>query len=60
MPEPYDWAVRFETKAKEMMLRGEYDPLNYEELDRDAMLSIPTPDHYLPPALVRSRCRAAG
>jgi 4,5-DOPA dioxygenase extradiol len=48
MPEPYDWAVRFETKAKEMMLRGEYDPLNYEELDRDAMLSIPTPDHYLP------------
>ena len=31
------------------MLRGEYDPLiNYEELGRDAMLSIPTPDHYLP------------
>lgn len=49
MPQPYDWAVRFETKAKEMMLRGEYDPLiNYEELGRDAMLAIPTPDHYLP------------
>ena len=49
MPQPYDWAVRFETKAKEMMLRGEYDPLiNYEERGRDAMLAIPTPDHYLP------------
>jgi len=32
-----------------MMLAGEYKPLiNYEALGRDAMLSIPTPDHYLP------------
>ena len=32
-----------------MMLAGEYKPLiNYEALGRDAALSIPTPDHYLP------------
>ena len=49
MPEPYDWAVRFETAAKEMMVKGEFEPLvNYENLGRDALLSIPTPDHYLP------------
>jgi 4,5-DOPA dioxygenase extradiol len=49
MPDPYDWAVRFETEAKQMMLAGEYKPLiDYEKLGREAMLSIPTPDHYLP------------
>lgn len=49
VPDPYDWAVRFEQEAREMMLAGEYKPLiNYEALGRDAMLSIPTPDHYLP------------
>jgi 4,5-DOPA dioxygenase extradiol len=47
--DPYDWAVRFETKAKDMILAGEFQSLiDYEELGRDAMLSIPTPDHYLP------------
>jgi len=49
MPEPYDWAIRFEQAAREMMMAGEYRPLiDYETLGRDAMLSIPTPDHYLP------------
>ncbi|HEY3309236.1 MAG TPA: 4,5-DOPA dioxygenase extradiol [Desulfuromonadaceae bacterium] len=49
MPDPYDWAVRFETKAKEMLLTGEYQPLiDYETLGPDALLSVPTPDHYLP------------
>ena len=49
MPDPYDWAVRFEKEAKEMILAGEYKPLiDYKKLGRDAMLSIPTPDHYLP------------
>lgn len=49
MPDPYDWAVRFETEAKEMMVAAEYKPLiDYEKLGREAMLSIPTPDHYLP------------
>ena len=49
MPEPYDWAVRFETTAKELMLSGESEQLvQYDTLGRDAVLSIPTPDHYLP------------
>ena len=47
--DPYDWAIRFETMAREMMVAGEYEPLiDYEGLGREAVLSIPTPDHYLP------------
>lgn len=49
LPDPYDWAVRFETEARQMMVAGEYKPLiSYEKLGPEAMLSIPTPDHYLP------------
>jgi 4,5-DOPA dioxygenase extradiol len=49
VPDPYDWAVRFESEAKEMMAAGVYQPLiEYEKLGREAMLSIPTPEHYLP------------
>lgn len=49
LPEPYDWAVRFETTARDLMKAGDFEPLvNYETLGRDALLSIPTPDHYLP------------
>jgi 4,5-DOPA dioxygenase extradiol len=47
--DPYDWAVRFESLAREMMLAREHAPLiEYEALGPDAALSIPTPDHYLP------------
>ena len=47
--DPYDWAVRFESAVRDMMLVGEHKPLiNYETLGTDAALSIPTPDHYLP------------
>jgi 4,5-DOPA dioxygenase extradiol len=32
-----------------MMIAGEYKPLiEYENLGPEALLSIPTPDHYLP------------
>jgi 4,5-DOPA dioxygenase extradiol len=49
MPEPYDWAVRFEATARELMQNRDFEPLiNYDTLGRDALLSIPTPDHYLP------------
>ncbi|NLB07585.1 MAG: 4,5-DOPA dioxygenase extradiol, partial [Desulfobulbaceae bacterium] len=45
----YDWAVRFEERARELLLAGNHGPLvAYEELGRDAQLSVPTPDHYLP------------
>ncbi len=47
--EPFDWAVKFERQAREMIAAGEHRPLiEYERLGREAMLSIPTPDHYLP------------
>lgn len=46
---PYDWAVRFELRAKELMLAHDFQSLiNYETLGSDAILSAPTPDHYLP------------
>lgn len=47
--EPFDWAVRFENLARELMSAGDDSPLvAYESLGRDAALSAPTPDHYLP------------
>ncbi|HUR97171.1 MAG TPA: 4,5-DOPA dioxygenase extradiol [Pyrinomonadaceae bacterium] len=47
--EPFEWALRFDAKARELIAAGEHAPLvDYETLGRDAMLSAPTPDHYLP------------
>jgi 4,5-DOPA dioxygenase extradiol len=47
--EPFDWALRFETQARDLLARGEHAPLvAYEGLGRDAHLSAPTPDHFLP------------
>lgn len=47
--EPFDWAVRFEERVRELLLSHEDRPLiEYEELGSNAMLSIPTPEHYLP------------
>lgn len=47
--EPFDWAVRFEHNAREWIAARNHQPLiGYEQLGRDAMLSAPTPDHYLP------------
>jgi 4,5-DOPA dioxygenase extradiol len=46
---PFDWAARFEMKARDLILDGEFEPfIEYEKLGADASLSIPTPDHYLP------------
>ena len=47
--EPLDWAVRFEDKARKLLLDNDHLSLiDYETLGPDAMLSVPTPDHYLP------------
>ncbi len=49
VPEPYDWAVRFEQRARERMAASDFEPLvAYESWGRDAMLAAPTPDHFLP------------
>ena len=46
---PFDWATHFEERARDLILAGHHEPLvNYETLGRDARLSIPTPEHYLP------------
>jgi 4,5-DOPA dioxygenase extradiol len=47
--EAFDWAVRFDTTARALINAGDHMPLvNYESLGKDALLSAPTPDHYLP------------
>ena len=48
--EPYEWAVSFERRVRELILGEEHDPLvNYEnKLGREVVLAVPTPDHYLP------------
>jgi 4,5-DOPA dioxygenase extradiol len=54
--QPFDWAVRFEERVRELLLATDDDPLiNWETLGNDAMLSIPTPDHYLPLLYVIAR-----
>jgi 4,5-DOPA dioxygenase extradiol len=45
----YPWAVEFEAKVKSNLETHNHKPLiHYESLGEDAMLSVPTPDHYLP------------
>ena len=45
----WDWAARFEARARALMLAGEHGPLiDYPAMGEDAMDSIPTPEHYLP------------
>ena len=56
--EPLDWAVRFEEQARQLLLAGDHDPLiAYETLGRDAILSVPTPDHYIPLLYVIAQMR---
>jgi 4,5-DOPA dioxygenase extradiol len=47
--EPFDWAIRFEHQVRESLLAGDdWSLIDYELIGHDAMLSVPTPDHYLP------------
>ena len=56
--EPYDWAIRFETLARKALGAADFAPLvSYQSLGRDAMLSAPTPDHYLPLLYVLAQYR---
>jgi 4,5-DOPA dioxygenase extradiol len=46
---PFDWAVRFEKQVIESLHEGDAEALvDYGRFGRDALLSVPTPDHYLP------------
>ncbi|RPD44196.1 4,5-DOPA dioxygenase extradiol [Paracnuella aquatica] len=45
----FDWAKAINEKFKSLILDGDHKPLiNYTTLGKDAMLAIPTPEHYLP------------
>jgi 4,5-DOPA dioxygenase extradiol len=47
--EPFDWAERFEARIRERLEAGDNQALiEYEAFGRDAVLSAPTPEHYLP------------
>jgi 4,5-DOPA dioxygenase extradiol len=45
----YDWAVNINNKFKELITAGDHKPLiEYSSLGKEALLAIPTPEHYLP------------
>jgi 4,5-DOPA dioxygenase extradiol len=45
----YDWALEMNLRFKELILNKAHQPLmNYRNLGKEAMLAIPTPEHYLP------------
>ncbi|MGZ3846935.1 MAG: 4,5-DOPA-extradiol-dioxygenase [Flavisolibacter sp.] len=45
----YDWALQVNEKFKELISNGNHDQLiNYSSLGREALLAIPTPEHYWP------------
>lgn len=45
----YDWALQVNETFKSLLLSGNHQPLvNYSSLGREAILAIPTPEHYLP------------
>ena len=45
----YDWATKMNDKFKDLIQKGNHNTLiNYSTLGKDALLAIPTPEHYLP------------
>ncbi len=45
----FDWALQINDRFKQLITTGNHQPLiRYESLGREAMLAIPTPEHYLP------------
>lgn len=47
--EPFSWASRFDMKFLEHLRDADMAPLvDYPNLDGEALLAVPTPDHYLP------------
>lgn len=46
---PFEWAANFDSRVRELVQSQADDKLvDYLNLGRDAALSVPTPDHYLP------------
>jgi 4,5-DOPA dioxygenase extradiol len=48
-PKPYDWAVEFDEWVKAMIIKRDFQSLiDYQNQGTPAMLSVPTPDHFIP------------
>jgi 4,5-DOPA dioxygenase extradiol len=46
---PFEWALRFEEKVRHALQSDQGEQLiDYLNLEAEAQLSVPTPDHYLP------------
>jgi 4,5-DOPA dioxygenase extradiol len=46
---PFDWAFRFESATRKLMLEGkDRELIAYRTMGEDARLSVPSPDHFLP------------
>lgn len=45
----YDWAIQMNDTFKQLINRNDFTSLiHYDKLGREALLAIPTPEHYLP------------
>ncbi|MFB6454184.1 4,5-DOPA dioxygenase extradiol [Chitinophaga sp. Hz27] len=45
----YDWALDINDKFKRLIQNGDHNALmNFQSLGKEALLAIPTPEHYLP------------
>lgn len=45
----YDWAIQMNEQFKNLIGNGQHDKLiRYESLGREALLAVPTPEHYWP------------
>jgi 4,5-DOPA dioxygenase extradiol len=45
----YDWALQVSDTFRNLILNNDHQPLQaYQTLGKEAMLAIPTPEHYLP------------
>jgi 4,5-DOPA dioxygenase extradiol len=45
----FDWTFQMNQLFKDLIINGDHDKLiDYTKLGREAMLAIPTPDHYIP------------
>lgn len=49
LEEKYDWTEQINERFKNLILDGNHQPLiNYSSLGKEAIMAIPTPEHYLP------------
>ncbi|QQS32049.1 MAG: 4,5-DOPA dioxygenase extradiol [Acidobacteriota bacterium] len=46
--EPFDWAMRFDQTARSLAANDHGPLIDYASLGPDALLSVPTPEHFLP------------